>query len=140
MFEESTTPDLVELTRRAIEAAGRRDFDAAMSFYTRDSAWDASLMGTGTFRGADLIRRELEQWMTPYEHFEIEVQEIRDMGCGVILAVQDMAGRLLASNSNVEMRFASVNEWRAGMITRVTTFLDIDEARAAAERLAQERE
>jgi ketosteroid isomerase-like protein len=78
--------------------------------------------------------------MTPYEHFEIEVQEIRAMGCGVILAVQDMAGRLLASNSNVEMRFASVNEWRAGMITPVTTFLDINEARAVAERLAQERE
>jgi hypothetical protein len=35
--------------------------------------------------------------------------------------------------------FASVNEWRAGMIARVTTFLDIDEARAAAERLAEER-
>jgi hypothetical protein len=37
MPDESTTPDLVELTRRAIEAAGRRDFDAAMSFYTGDS-------------------------------------------------------------------------------------------------------
>ena len=78
--------------------------------------------------------------MKPYEHFEIEVHEIRDMGCGVMLSVQNMAGRLLASSSNVEMRFASVNVWRAGMIARVTTFLDIDEARAAAERLAEERE
>jgi hypothetical protein len=29
--------------------------------------------------------------------------------------------------------------WADGLIERVTTFLDIDEARAAAERLAQER-
>jgi ketosteroid isomerase-like protein len=138
MSEESTTPDLVELTRRAIEAAGRRDFDAAMSFYTQDSVWDASSLGMGTFRGVDLIRRDLEQWMNPYEHFEIELHEIHDLGCGVILAVQDTTGRLVAS-TNVEMRFASVTEWRAGMIARVSTFLDIDEARAAAERLAEGR-
>jgi hypothetical protein len=90
MPDESTTPDLAELTRRAIEAAGRRDFDAAMSFYTGDSVW------MGTFRGVDLIRRDREQWMKPYEHFEIEIHEIRDMGCGVILSVQNMAGRLWA--------------------------------------------
>jgi hypothetical protein len=29
--------------------------------------------------------------------------------------------------------------WSDGLILRVTTFTDIDEARAAAERLAQER-
>jgi hypothetical protein len=45
----------------------------------------------------------------------------------------------VGTSSNVEMRFASVNEWRAGMMARVTTFLDIDEARAAGERLVEER-
>jgi hypothetical protein len=29
--------------------------------------------------------------------------------------------------------------WRHGLIERLTTYADIDEARAAAERLAQER-
>ena len=32
MSEESTTPDLAELMRRANEAANRRDFDALLSF------------------------------------------------------------------------------------------------------------
>ena len=33
MSEESTTPDLVELARRASEAANSRDVDALMAFY-----------------------------------------------------------------------------------------------------------
>jgi hypothetical protein len=32
-----------------------------------------------------------------------------------------------------------IGVWHEGMVTRVTTFLDVDEARAAAERLAEER-
>jgi hypothetical protein len=37
------------------------------------------------------------------------------------------------------MRWAAVAEWADGLTTRVTVYTDIDEARAAAERLAQER-
>jgi len=33
MSQESTTPDLVELTRGAFEAGTRHDLDAALSFY-----------------------------------------------------------------------------------------------------------
>ena len=50
MAEESTTPDLVELTRRALEPANRRDFEATVSFYAPDAVWDMSPMGLGTSR------------------------------------------------------------------------------------------
>jgi len=33
MSEESTTPDLAELTRRAMEASNRHDLDTVMQFY-----------------------------------------------------------------------------------------------------------
>jgi hypothetical protein len=33
MSKESTTPDVVELTRRSLEAANRRDVDAILSFF-----------------------------------------------------------------------------------------------------------
>jgi hypothetical protein len=36
MPEEVTSPDLVELSRRAVESAARRDFDEAMSVYVPD--------------------------------------------------------------------------------------------------------
>ena len=47
--EESRTLDLVELTREAIEAAGRRDFDVAMSWYTESSVCDMSPIGAGAY-------------------------------------------------------------------------------------------
>ena len=50
MSEESTTPDLVELSRRALEAVNRRDFDAMMSFYALDAVYHGTEIGT--FDGA----------------------------------------------------------------------------------------
>ena len=139
MPEESTTPDLVERSRNAIEAAGRRDFESAVSFYAPDSVWDVSAMGMGVYEGVAAIRRELEQWINAYQQFEIEVEEVRDLGNGVILSVTHQAGRPLGSSGYLEMRFASVTVWRDGLIARVTPYPDIHEARAAAERLAEER-
>ena len=61
MSEESTTPDLVELTRGRVEAANRRDFDAMVSFFAPDAVWDLSPMGLGDLRGrrrdSRLLRR-----------------------------------------------------------------------------------
>lgn len=139
MSEESTTPDLVELNRRAIEAAGRRDFDAAMTPYGPESVWDTSALGMGTYRGADVIRRNLEEWTAIYEDFEVEIEENRDLGGGVILSVTRQRGRIAGSSGYLEFLYASVTEWTDGLIRRVTPFTDIDEARAAAKRLAEER-
>jgi ketosteroid isomerase-like protein len=137
--EESTTPDLAERSRNAIEAAGRRDFDSAVSFYAPDAVWDVSAMGMGRYEGVAVMRRELEQWINAYQQFEIEVEEVRDLGNGVILSVTHQGGHPLGSSGYLQMRFASVTVWRDGLIARVTPYPDIDEARAAAERLAQER-
>ena len=78
MSEESTTPDLVELTRRMFEAANRRDLDAAQSFYAPDAVWDA--WEVGTFEGRAAIRGFWEDWIQAYEKFEIEPEEILDLG------------------------------------------------------------
>ena len=53
MSQESTTPDLVELMRKAYEAVNRRDFDldAMMSFYAPDALWESPPLCT-RFRGS----------------------------------------------------------------------------------------
>ncbi len=139
MPEEPITPSLATLSRSAVEAVGHRDFEEAMRFYTDDSVWDVSAMGLGIYRGAESIRRELEHWTGAYEQFAVEVEEVRDLGNGMVLSVTRQGGRPLGSSGHVQMRFAAVTEWRAGSILRVTAFLDVDEARAAAERLVKER-
>jgi ketosteroid isomerase-like protein len=139
MSVESATPDLVELSRRAIEATNRRDFDAVASFY----APDAVFCGTeiGTFEGAGAIRGFLEEFASAYEEFQAEREEIIDVGNGVTFGVTILAGRLVGSNGKLELRFPSVTTWTEGLIERQTNYnyMDIDEARAAAERLAEER-
>ena len=102
MSEESATPDLASLNRQAIEAAGRREFDAAVSFYGPESVWDTSAMGMGTFRGADVIRRNLEEWTASYEDFAVEIEENRDLGGGVLLSVTRQRGRMAGSGGYLE--------------------------------------
>jgi hypothetical protein len=57
----------------------------------------------------------------------------------VTLAIAHMSGRPVGSSAQVQLEYASVAEWTDGLMARVTQYTDIDEARAAAERLAQER-
>ena len=70
----------------------------------------------------------------------LHAEEIRDLGDGVTFAVILQRGRVVGSSGSVQLRYASVAEWIDGLIVHNTTYTDIDEARAAAERLAQERE
>jgi ketosteroid isomerase-like protein len=58
MTEESTTPDLVEAVRRALEAFNRRDLDAAFSLYAPDAVYVSDPGGIGVLEGAHLIGRE----------------------------------------------------------------------------------
>jgi hypothetical protein len=151
MPEESTTPDLVERTRRAIEmtwawAAGRDSpsarhmLDAAFSDYGPDSVWDMSSLGMGILTGPEAISGFFAEWLASYEEYEFDLEELNGLSTGVILAVAHIRGRLRDSIGYVELRWATVNEWNENLIARQTTYLDVDEARAAAERLAEERE
>jgi ketosteroid isomerase-like protein len=137
--EDSTPLDLVELVRRSVEEAGKGDLDAHMAFYAPDAVWDASPMGIGTFEGQAAMRGFWEDWLSSYEGWELQLVEVQDLGNGVTFGVLDQRGRLAGSSGEIELCYGSVTEWEDGKIARITNYIDIDEARAAAERLAQER-
>jgi ketosteroid isomerase-like protein len=139
MAEESTTSDLVERARRLTEAAERLDFDAMLSFYAPDVDWELRASGM-TLEGRTAIRGFLEDMTVAYEEFECWSEEILDLGNEVTFVVSRASGRPVGSTGWVELRLAIVAVWEEGLIVRVTTYDDIDEARAAAERLAEERE
>jgi ketosteroid isomerase-like protein len=139
MAEEFTTPDLVELTRQAIDAGNRRDLDAAMSLYAADVVWE-SLDGLGVFNGATAVRGFLGDWLGSYEVFEMKPEEVLDMGGGVTFVVGRQSGHLRGAAGRVDATFCVGLTWEHGLVVHVIAGLDIDEARAAAERLARERE
>jgi uncharacterized protein (TIGR02246 family) len=137
MPEESTTPDLEELTRRTSEAATRRDLDAVVSSFAEDAVFDGRAPGT-FFEGRPAIRRFLEDWFDAYEELDFELEEVSDLGNGVVIAVVIQDGRPVGSAGHLRQREGWVFLWVRGLIARVTTS-EVDEARAAAERLAEER-
>jgi ketosteroid isomerase-like protein len=139
MSEQSTTPDLVELARRNVEAGSSGDVDWLSSVYAPDAVWDASPVGMGIYAGQAEVRGFFEEWFGSYTEIEIEAEEIRDLGNGVTLSVVVQKGRLAGSTSFVQERSAIVCVWEAGLIARAVNYLDIDAARAAAERLAESR-
>ena len=139
MPEESATPDLVERSREMLEAANRGDFDAVISFFAPDAVWE-SWMGGDRFEGRAAIRERVEEWLGVFEDLEFKIEEILDLGRGVVFAVVRQDARPIGSAARVSTREAWVVVLERGMIVRRATFADIDEGRAAAERAVESRE
>ena len=96
-------------------------------------------MGLEVYEGRAAIGRFFEDWWGAYETSEARAEEIVDLGSGVTLAVVVFNARLSGSGGAVRFRYAAVTVWVEGAVSRETNYTDIDEARAAAERLAAER-
>jgi ketosteroid isomerase-like protein len=139
MSDEATTPDLVELTRRQFEAANRRDMDAVMRGCTPDCVYDTSPDGMGLYEGPAAIRAFLSGWWDAFEELALEPEDVFDLGYGIVLSVVCQMGRPANSTGRLQRREAYVVDWVEEMIRRVTVYTDIEEGRAAAERLAEER-
>ena len=100
-------------------------------------SWTGGRWGT-IFEGRAAIRSFLEDWFGTYEELEFGLEEVRDLGNGVVFAVVIQDGRLVGSAGHVRQREGWVYVWVGGLIARLT-ISEVDEARAAAERLAEER-
>jgi ketosteroid isomerase-like protein len=134
MTEESTTPDPVELVRKQVEALDRGDVDEVMS----NVAEDVVLEGRADFfKGRAAIRGFLEDWFRAYEELDFELEEASHLGGGVVFAVVSQDGRPVGGDGHIRQREGWVYLCVGGSIARLTTS-EVDQARAAAERLAQE--
>ena len=146
MPEESATPDLVELTRRMYDAAAETWSPGEQAawftrFFAPDVVWESVGLGT-TFEGVEAGRELTKDWMVRFEDYEVDVVEIVDLGSGVVFAKSGHAGRQVGSPAHIRLpREVLVHTFvrEHGMISRVVSSGDTPEARAAAERLAEER-
>jgi ketosteroid isomerase-like protein len=136
MSQESTTPDLVELVRKQLEALDRRDVDGVMNNVAEDGVLEGRVEEV---EGRAAIRRFLvEDWFRAYEELNYELEEVSDLGGGVVFAVVIQDGRPVGADGRVRQREGWVYLWVGGSIARLTTS-EVDQARAAAERLAEQR-
>jgi ketosteroid isomerase-like protein len=137
MTDESTTPDLVELVQRWIDARNAGNIDAAMNLCASDIVFEGLFE---TFEGRAAVRGFFQDWLDTYDELEVAVEEMRDLGNGVTFGVCIQRGRPRGTAGWVRVRYGVVTTWEDGLLRRNTSSLDIDEARAAAERLGKERD
>src|SRR5947207_15826571 len=119
----------VELVVKLLPRAGPN----LVPLFRDDDAWAACTEGVAPF-----FHRDFET-LAGGEELTVEVKEIADLGNGVTFAAIHQNARPVGIQGHVEMRDAQLHLWERGLIVHVTVYLDIDEARAAAERLAEER-
>ena len=134
----SQEDDLVELVRQSAHALARGEVDNFLGFYARDAVLDLTRLGSA-LQGQRAIGAFLGEWLAGFEELEVEVEEARELGCGVVLAVFHQHGRPVGTSGFVQQRDCWVVVFGDGLIERATAYNDINEARAAAERLAEER-
>jgi uncharacterized protein (TIGR02246 family) len=137
MSEESTTPDAREIALHMAEASSRADFDAYMSHFAEDAVW-VSRIGT-RLEGITAIRSYTEEFNASVGGFRAELLEVHDLGGGVMFSTARQGGRPGGSASELREHVAYVSVLADGLVKSMTTYGDIDEARAAGERFAEER-
>jgi ketosteroid isomerase-like protein len=137
--QESTTPDLVELTRQSMEATNRGDLSERATLFAPDAVFDVSSAGLGRFEGRDAVHAYLADWIGSYDRQEMRQWEGWDLGNGVVFVVTTFDSQPRGSQASVRERWAFSVLWEDGMISCVIANGDIAEARASAEQLVQER-
>jgi ketosteroid isomerase-like protein len=139
MSEKRMGRSAVELTRNAIASGNGGDYDAMMAFYGPESSVDMTGVGLGQYSGPPAIRRFFEEWIGSCDEIEFRLEEVHDLGNGVVLASIEQEARPSGTHSFLRLRYAAVYLWVDGASLQVTHFRQLDEARVAAERLAAER-
>jgi ketosteroid isomerase-like protein len=134
--EVPSNPDPAELARLQVDAVNRRDFDALLAYADPDLVYDTTPSGFGVYQGISAIREFVEGYWAAFDELRFEVEEFTDLGNGVTLTVNRQEGVPAGSTAAVQSREAHVTEWDEGRAVRITVFIDVDEARASAERIA----
>jgi ketosteroid isomerase-like protein len=139
MPEEAAAPELAERWERHVEAFNEGDFDFAASLFAPDALFYPRA-AVGVLEGREAIRSFFEDWRGTYEELSFETKDLRDLGSGVTFSVMSQRGRLADTAGWMHDHFALVDTWADGLIEKRMNFANADEARAAAEHLAHERD
>jgi ketosteroid isomerase-like protein len=140
-IEPGAGVDAIELLHGTAEAANRRDVDGLIAFCAPDALLDGTRTVGERWQGRAAIRGFFEEWMGAYEEMEWAAEESVDLGNGVMYALVRQTGRPAGSTGTVRQGQGWVMVWVDDLIASLTFYpeVDIDEARADTERLAEDR-
>jgi ketosteroid isomerase-like protein len=125
----------LEVVRRMYSAWHSGDIDGALRHFDPNVLVDASearpdnvAIGTGHERLIQIVT----SWVTAWEGWREEIEEIRDLGDGRVLVLSVQRGRGKGSGVQVEARWAVLYELEGGVITSMRIYGSPEEALEAA--------
>ena len=103
---------------------------------TPNWVWD-----TGTFRGwpdvpeytgPDGFEEFFAKWTEPYEDWDMDVEDLRDLDNDRVLAIVTQRGRLRGTDNWVDLRFGMTYSVTEGLVSRIEVYASSNEALEAA--------
>ena len=121
----------VEAVRRSLAAWDRGDFDGFVQDWHPESEFFSAFMVQGegdvrAFRGLQGMRQYWDEWHSLWD-LRVEVSETRDLG-DIVLVVAGMTVRGKGSGVKIESPLAYVIELDNGLVRKVQTYLNVNEA------------
>ena len=127
----------VELVRRGTEASNRRDIEAMLQTFDPGIEYYAALPGllggeATVYRGHAGVRELFEELYETLDELQVEYAEVRDLGERVV-ATGRLWTRGRGSGADTDSQFGSVVDFMNGKAIRVRSYLNREEALAAAD-------
>jgi ketosteroid isomerase-like protein len=126
--------DLIARSKASYDAFNRGDNEGALRFMHPEIEWRTYLVpgpGGGTYRGHDGVVQLWSDVRNVFDDFRNEAEEFFANGDRVVVFVR-FSGRGRESGADVEARLAHLFEFESGLLRRVRTYQDREQALAAA--------
>ena len=117
------------------EAFHRGDADGALAFFDPEVVVDASRrVDGGIGHGREELNAIITRWVGTWDEWREEIEEIRNVGSRVYV-VSTQRGRGKGSGIEVENRYGMLYELHGDKITRLTVYIEPEEALEAASQM-----
>jgi ketosteroid isomerase-like protein len=124
----------LEIIRRTVEAWDRGDPGSLITFFDDEAVWFA-LPGNPDYpdpvRGRQAILRLIEEWLEPWDRYEIETLEVVEHGDAAIWTARHIASED-RTGMRLDVSMSAVFDFRDDRIVQARFFLHRGEALAAA--------
>ena len=120
------------IVREMMDAFLRRDYVRALESFDPAVEGDFTHMMDGRMTvGREELSAEVARWTSGWRELRTEIEEVQAAGDRVFV-VLNQRGTGRRSGVETELRYAQVFTLRDGRIVALKTYLDVDDARAAA--------
>jgi ketosteroid isomerase-like protein len=124
--------DRGELARTTFAAFNRRDIEAYLQAFAPDAEWWPLRSSTeGPYRGHDGIRAWVDDTAETFEHFQVELEDVRE-GDDVAVAFGRLSAKGRESGAPVDVAMAWVFRFVEDKVVWAKSYSDREEALAEA--------